>query len=122
MTGKLVLAAALMLTASSADAHHSGAMFDQSKTTTLVGTVREFQWANPHCFIQLLAKDERDQPVEWSLELTAPLHLQRLGWRRTSLKPGDRITVKFHPLRNGARGGNVVEALRPDGKPVAVRA
>ncbi|MXO58977.1 hypothetical protein GRI89_05430 [Altererythrobacter salegens] len=93
-------------------------MYDQLKTTTLTGTVRQFQWTNPHCFIQLVAKDDKGQDVEWSLEMTAPVHLQRLGWRKSSLKPGDRITVKFHPLRNGEPGGNVLEAFTADGKPV----
>ncbi|WP_268891735.1 DUF6152 family protein [Croceibacterium salegens] len=115
----LTLAAGLaVLIASAAPAHHSGAMYDQLKTTTLTGTVRQFQWTNPHCFIQLVAKDDKGQDVEWSLEMTAPVHLQRLGWRKSSLKPGDRITVKFHPLRNGEPGGNVLEAFTADGKPV----
>jgi hypothetical protein len=114
--------AGALLFAGSADAHHSGAMFDQMVTKTLVGTIREFQWTNPHCFIQLVVKDERGRDVEWSLEMTAPIHLMRLGWRRTSLKPGERITVTIHPLRNGEKGGNVVQALRANGKPIGAAA
>jgi hypothetical protein len=123
MIGKFVAGAAVLaLAPSAAPAHHSGAMFDQAVTKKLTGTVREFQWTNPHCFIQLVVKDERGQDVEWSLEMTAPIHLQRLGWRRSSLKPGDRITVTINPLRNGQFGGNVVEALGADGKPIGARA
>jgi hypothetical protein len=121
MLRKIVTAATLAVVSPS-QAHHSGAMFDQAVTRKLTGTVREFQWANPHCFIQLLVKDERGQDVEWSLGITAPPHLQRLGWRRSSLKPGDRITVTINPLRNGQNGGNVVEALGADGKPIGARA
>ncbi len=114
--------AGAMVFAGSAGAHHSGAMFDQTVTKTLVGTVREFQWTNPHCFIQLVVKDERGQDAEWSLEMTAPIHLMRLGWRRSSLKPGEKITVMIHPLRNGERGGNVVQAMGPNGKPIGTAA
>ena len=108
----------LAATCGQAQAHHSGAMFDQARQVELTGTVREFQWVNPHVFIQLMAKDERGRDVEWSLEMTAPVHLQRLGWRKSSLKPGDWITVTFHPLRNGAPGGNLLAAVGPDGKPI----
>jgi hypothetical protein len=116
MYARLIIATCALLTASAVAAHHSGAMFDQAVTTKLAGTVRQFQWGNPHCFIQLMVKDDRGQEVEWSLEMTAPMHLQRLGWHRSSLKPGDKITVSFHPLRNGAKGGNVLTATGPDGK------
>ena len=120
MNGKLVVAALALALAGAppAEAHHSAAMFDQQKTTTLVGTVKQFLWSNPHCFIQLVVKNEQGRDEEWSLEMTAPVHLQRLGWKRTSLKPGDRITVKIHPLRDGNKGGNVLEAIGADGKPV----
>jgi hypothetical protein len=120
MKGKFVFAALALALAGSApaDAHHSSAMFDGQKTTTLVGTVRQFQWANPHCFIQLIVRNAQGRDEEWSLEMTAPIHLQRLGWIRTSLRPGDHITVKIHPLRDGGHGGNVVEAIGADGKPI----
>ena len=115
---RYAVAVPLLMLASVAEAHHSGAMFDQVHTTTLVGTVKQFQWANPHCYIQLVVRNAQGQDEEWSLEMTAPIHLQRLGWVRTSLKPGDRITVKIHPLRDGGKGGNVLEAIGADGKPI----
>lgn len=111
-------AVALAMLAPAAQAHHSGAMFDQVHTTTLVGTVKQFQWTNPHCYIQLVVKNAQGQDEEWSLEMTAPIHLQRLGWVRTSLKAGDHITVKIHPMRDGSKGGNVLEAIGADGKPI----
>jgi hypothetical protein len=80
--------------------------------------VRQFFWTNPHCFIQLMVKNAAGQDEEWSLEMTAPMHLQRLGWIKSSLRPGDKITVKIHPMRDGTKGGNVLEAIAANGKPI----
>ncbi|HXX71995.1 MAG TPA: DUF6152 family protein [Candidatus Acidoferrum sp.] len=116
-----LVAAAVMLTASSALAHHSHAMFDSTKQVTIVGTVKELQWMNPHCWIQLLVPDPNDPkaaPVEWGLEMGAPLELYRHGWKPEIIKPGDKITVVINPLRDGRPGGQVVYALGPDGKPI----
>lgn len=96
-------------------AHHSGAMFDQERSVTLTGTVRDFQWTNPHCWIQLTvgggASDE-----EWSVEMGAPLQLFQGGWRPSTLKPGDKIEVVIHPMRDGTKGGLFVSAKSLDGK------
>jgi hypothetical protein len=118
MIRKLVLVAALSAIAAPAHAHHSGAMFDSTQTVTLTGTVREFQFTNPHCYIQLTVRNAQGQDEEWSLEMAAPMHLLRLGWRKSSLRPGDRITVRIHPLRNGSKGGQVEQAATADGKPI----
>jgi hypothetical protein len=99
-------------------AHHSGAMFDAAKTVSLSGTVREFQWTNPHCYIQLDVKRANGQVEEWSLEMGAPMHLASLGWHKSMLKPGDRIVVTIHPLRDGGKGGEVQTATMADGKPL----
>jgi len=110
-----------MLAASAASAHHSHAMFDSEKQVTLTGVVKEFQWNNPHCWIQLLVQDPGDSnaaPVEWAVELGAPIQLLRHGWKPGSLKPGDRITVVVNPLRDGRTGGQLVSATGPDGKPI----
>jgi hypothetical protein len=116
----LVVVAAMLL-ASSASAHHSHAMFDSGKQVTLVGTVKEFQWNNPHCWIQLLVADPNNAdtaPVEWSVEMGAPIQLIRHGWKPSSLKPGDKITLVINPLRDGRPGGEIVSATGPDGKPI----
>jgi hypothetical protein len=119
MKARIIFAAlALAAGAAPASAHHSSAMFDQQKTVTLAGTVRQFFWTNPHCYIQLMVKNAAGQDEEWSLEMTAPMHLQRLGWLKSSLKPGDKITVKIHPMRDGSKGGNVLEAIAANGKPI----
>ena len=103
-----------LATAPAASAHHSPVMFDQSKTIELTGTVRQFQWTNPHCYIQLLV-DADGRQTEWSLEMGAPVYLFNRGWRPSTLKGGDRIKVTANPLRSGANGGLVLGAERPDG-------
>jgi hypothetical protein len=107
-----ILACAAMPT----QAHHSFGMFDQQKVVALTGTVREFQWTNPHCYIQLVAKDANGAEVEWSLEMGAPMYLYAKGWRPKTLKAGDSIKVTLNPLRNGAHGGVVIDATKADGK------
>ena len=96
-------------------AHHSFAMFDQRKVMTLEGTVHEFQWTNPHAFIELdVAGAARAQ--RWSIELNSPNNLTRQGWRRTSLKAGEAISVRVAPLRNGHPGGLFLDLRKPDGR------
>ena len=117
----LIVGVVALLTAAPALAHHSHAMFDSQKQVTLVGTVKELQWANPHCWIQLLVanpKDANAAPVEWGIEMGAPLELFRHVWKPTSLKPGDKATVVINPLRDGRPGGEIVYAIGPDGKPI----
>ena len=98
-----------------AQAHHSFAMFDQKKIVTLVGTVAEFQWTNPHAFIEI------DVPgggkvVHWSIELNSPNNLKRQGWSRASLKTGDKISLRMNPLRDGKPGGLFLDLKKADGK------
>lgn len=101
-----------------ADAHHSMAMFDSQKEVTISGVVREFQWSNPHCYIQVMAKDAQGRDVEWSMEMGAPMYLYARGWRPGSLKAGTPVSVKISPLRSGEPGGVVLAVNRPDGQPV----
>lgn len=106
------LAIALMALPSAA--HHSFAMFDQKKIVTLEGTVTQFQWANPHAFIELdVVSGGKSQ--HWSIELNSPNNLTRQGWRRSSLRPGDRITVRIAPLRSGHPGGLFLDLRKADG-------
>ena len=100
--------------APAAFAHHSFAMFDKSKETWLEGTVRQFQWANPHTFIQVETR-ENGKTVEWSLEGGSPNILSRNGWKRTSLTPGEPVRVLIYPLRDGRPGGSFLEVHKQDG-------
>jgi hypothetical protein len=113
-----ILAALLVALAAPAPAHHSAAMFDAQKTLALSGEVREFQWTNPHCYIQLVVRNERGQAEEWSLEMGAPIYLYNQGWRRNTVKAGDRLSVTIAPLRNGDKGGLLLKATTADGKPL----
>lgn len=96
-------------------AHHSFAMFDADKTVELEGTVKEFQWTNPHSWLQVLVADESGNEVEWSLEMGSPGALARSGWRPRTMNPGDRVTVSIHPLKDGSSGGQFLTATLPDG-------
>lgn len=97
-------------------AHHSAAMFDATKTDTLVGTVSQYQFENPHAWIYLTVVDANGAQKQYSIEMTSPNLLQRAGWRPGTLKAGDKVTVKIHPLHDGAAGGSFVEITLPDGR------
>jgi hypothetical protein len=95
-------------------AHHSYAMFDMGKTVAMEATVVRFKWQNPHAFIEIDAAS-RGGTERWSIEMTSPNNLAQEGWKRTSLKPGDRVTIWVHPLRSGARGGSYAGVRLPNG-------
>jgi len=99
-------------------AHHSFAMFDYNKETTLVGEVKEFKWANPHIHIYLKAPDSAGAMAEWEIEGATPDNLRRQGWSKETLKPGDKVTLVIHPLKNGTAGGMFVKGTYADGKAV----
>jgi len=91
-------------------AHHSFAMFDFSKVVTISGTVKEFQWTNPHVILWIDADaGAGEAPAVWSLELTSPGNLTRGGWDRKAVSAGDRVTVDLNPLRNGNHGGALIK-------------
>jgi hypothetical protein len=96
-------------------AHHSFAMFDQKKKLTLKGTVSEFQWTNPHAFIHLIVPTGTHASESWQVELNSPNNLKRQGWKSTSLKPGDVVTLVLNPLRDGTKGGLFVSVTLADG-------
>ena len=108
---------ALLLMVVPAAAHHSSAMYDQDKSVNLKGAVKEFQWTNPHCWIQLLVAVNGENQ-EWSVQMGPPSNLYRDGWRPSTLKVGDRITVVVHPMRDGTHGGIWVSGSDADGNPI----
>jgi hypothetical protein len=97
-----------------ASAHHSFAMFDPAKTITLQGKVKEFRWVNPHVSLFVDVAGPAGQSGVWSVELTSPGNLTRLGWSRQSLKAGDRVAVEVNPLRDGQHGGGFRKATLLD--------
>jgi len=121
MNLKAVGLSAIVIAALSASAfaHHSFAMFDAQKTVTLQGTVKEFEWVNPHSWLRITVNDEKTgRPLLWAVELSSPSRLITMGMHADSLKAGDAVSVTFHPMRDGTRGGQFIEAVLPGGKQV----
>ncbi|HEX3486124.1 MAG TPA: DUF6152 family protein [Micropepsaceae bacterium] len=97
-------------------AHHSFAMFDAEKTITLNGTVKEMEWTNPHMWLNVMAPDASGKIVEYPLEMQGPGQSMKNGWKPDSVKPGDKVTVEMHPLKTGARGGQLMSVVLPSGQ------
>ena len=96
--------------------HHSGAMFDREKTITITGTVTEFNWQNPHATFRIDVPNAKGQMESWAIEMNSPNNLVHIGWKRSSIKPGDKVTVKISPLRDGRPGGLYIGITLADGK------
>ncbi len=107
--------------ASPTAAHHTASMFAADKEIVLSGTVKQFQYTNPHSWIQVLVPGDAGAPVEWSIETQAPVVLLRAGIKPTSLQPGDKVTIKLHPLKDGGAGGEMVEVTKEDGSIISLR-
>lgn len=116
MRTRILLVAAVAAAATApAVAHHSFAMFDMTKTTAISGTVTEFRWTNPHAFLHLDVPGAGGAADDWAVEMTSPNNLVKTGWRRSSLAPGDKVTVNIHPLINGKKGGSLASVTLPNG-------
>ena len=102
--------------AAPAFAHHSFAMFDADKSVTMTGVVKEFEWTNPHVWLRVMVNDNAGMPRQWALEMGAPGQQSRIGWKPDSVKPGDKVTVTIHPLKDGSRGGQFMSVVLPDGQ------
>ncbi len=107
-------------------AHHSGAMFDSSKRVKLEGTIKSFEWTNPHSRIWFLADtvDGKKQPapVLWAIETGSPGQLTRMGWTKRTLNPGDKVSMAVAPLRSGEPAGLGIRPQLLNGKPFPVKA
>src|SRR5207247_9958169 len=103
--------AAVIVTAVPIIAHHGAATFDTEGELTLKGTVTEWIWANPHCFLKFDAKDDTGAVRNWSVETQNPTTMSSRGWRRTSFKAGDPVTVALQPVKNGAPVAPIVTFL-----------
>ena len=98
-----------------ASAHHSFAMFDAGKAVALEGTVKEFQWTNPHSWILLMVDNAEGEPQQWAIELGGPAALARQGWMPKTLRAGMKVKAIIHPLQDGAKGGQFMAVTLPDG-------
>lgn len=116
MRRKIWIAPAIATLALPAAAHHSFAMFNMDKNVTQTGTVTDFAWTNPHSWMRLDIADDSGKIDNMAIEMTSPNNLVTAGWRRSSLKPGDKVTVTYHPLVNGRQGGSLVSVKLADGR------
>jgi hypothetical protein len=112
----------VLLAVSSIAAHHSPVMFDRSVAKTLVGTVVEFAWTNPHASIQLDVANDKGGVDRWGVELGSPNSMVKTGWRSSILKAGDKVTVVVNPLKSGEFGGIFVSLTLADGRKLGGRA
>jgi hypothetical protein len=110
------LGALILLVGGAASAHHSFAMFDRSKKITTTATVTQFQWTNPHSWIEIDVPNSSGGTDHWSIECNSPNNLSRQGWKSSSLKPGDKITIMFWPLRSGDKGGLFISLTTASGQ------
>ena len=115
---KFLLASAFMMVlVAPAFAHHSPAAFEAQKTVTLVGTIKEFRWQNPHTWIEMNVPDPvTKKDVLWGVELTSPTYLVRAGWKSNLIKPGDKVTVVVNPVRSGEPSGIFRSLTLADGR------
>ena len=105
LAGSLTMAALLAVPA---QAHHSFAMFDQGQVTSFKGTIKEFQWSNPHAVVWVVNEAKPSATADvWTIELTSPGNLTRMGWTRHALSVGDKVNVEINPLRDGQHGGSL---------------
>jgi hypothetical protein len=111
-----IFAAAMLAGASMVMAHHSFAMFDQTKPMTLTGSVTAFEWTNPHAYIEIDVPEEKGGVKHWSIELGSPSILMQSGWKFKDLKHGDKVTARISPLRSGQPGGLLIQVTLPDGR------
>jgi len=112
-----VLAAAIALgTSSPAWSHHSHAMFDHDKEVTITGTVSQWVFRNPHVFLYVDTKTETGDTVTYTVEMSNLTNMLKAGFRATTFKAGDTVTVTLHPLIDGRPGGNYIVATSADGK------
>jgi len=105
LAGSLTMAALLAVPT---QAHHSFAMFDQGQVTSFKGTIKEFQWSNPHAVVWVVNEAKPSATADvWTIELTSPGNLTRMGWTRHALSVGDKVNVEINPLRDGQHGGSL---------------
>ena len=113
------LIAAAFLVGTTAQAHHSFANIDRSKTVIAAGTVRTVEWTNPHIWVWLLVADANGRQQLWALEGPPPGELMRRGWSKHTVNTGDVVTVEVHPQKNGRPGGLLEKVTFSDGHSIA---
>jgi Family of unknown function (DUF6152) len=114
---KLIIAAlGVLLIPVALIAHHGAAALDTGKEVTLKGTVTEWIWSNPHCFLQFDSKDDTGTVRNWAVETQNPTAMTQRGFSRTLFKAGDEVTVIIEPVKNGQPIGRLLTVLLPNGQ------
>lgn len=116
MKNSVKLAALFAAATGLAAGHHSAAAFDTTAQKVITGTVKKFDYTNPHTWVWIDVTNEQGAVETWGVEGMSPNYLARRGWTRTTLKPGDKLTVTIRPMRDGEKGGMWVTAKRPTGE------
>ena len=116
LSSTLWIALTLLVTSGALFAHHGGAAYDNEKTVSLKGTIANFEWTSPHSQIHLDVTDDKGNVVHWNFECQPPSILIHAGWTKTSLKPGDQVTVVGRPVRNGAPIGIASKVILANGQ------
>ena len=109
---------AASVVAGSALAHHSFAIFDQTKVLNQTGTVKEFELVNPHAWLHVAITDAQGKSATWSFEGGSVAQLVGLGWTREGLRAGDKVQVSYRPMKDGSRGGQIMSVTQADGKKI----
>ena len=120
-TGPIAIGIVLAMTLYVATAHHSAAMFDHAKTVTLHGTVKNFQFTNPHSWLMVIITGADGKPVEWGFEAEGPSTLLHAGIQPKSFRPGDKVTITANPMRDGRPAGALISVVMADGSVYSTR-
>jgi hypothetical protein len=115
MSALSAVAVVMLLAVTPALAHHSFTMFDSTKMVTLTGTIKEFQWTNPHTFTWIEVPNQSGVVETWGIEGMSPNYLGRRGWTKSTLKPGDKVSIVINPLKDGSKGGTFLRCTLADG-------
>jgi hypothetical protein len=113
--------AAAVVFGGSVAAHHSAAGIDRTQSKAVTGTVKEFRWGNPHAWIDLDVANDKGGVDTWSIEMTSPTFLLRAGWKSSTIKAGEKVSVTLRPFRDGTPGGLFVSVTLPDGRVMTER-
>ena len=112
----IIAATTACLMVAPAAAHHSFAIFDQSKVNYLTGTVKQFEMVNPHAWLHLMIANDKGEAALWSFEGGSTAQLASLGWAATAFKPGDKVQIGFRPMKDGSRGGQIMNVKTATGQ------
>ena len=118
----ILLASAALCGAWPAAAHHSSAMFDSTKVVTVTGPVKDYQFVQPHTWIDVGVVDGAGKETVWAVEGGATGQMKNIGLTPSTLKPGDKVTLTIHPLRDGRPAGSFISIVMPDGRMLSARA